>query len=180
MLKASQKRTKRAPFIEASMSSTPASARGWLPTTPIGRPFSREKPTIDVLRVVPVHLEELAVVDDVADDVAHVVWLVRVVRDDVVEVRVHPLGIVGRLEARRLLEVVERRKLTQVADVLEALLLALGGEVRDPRLGVVGHRAAELLERRLLARHGLDHIGPRDEHVRGVLHHEDEVRHRGE
>ena len=44
MLKASQKRTKRAPFTDASMSSTPASAFGWLPTIPTGRPFSREKP----------------------------------------------------------------------------------------------------------------------------------------
>ena len=46
MLKASQKRTKRAAFSDASMSSTPASCAGWLPTTPIGRPFSREKPTM--------------------------------------------------------------------------------------------------------------------------------------
>ena len=46
MLKASQKRTKRAAFSDASMSSTPASCAGWLPTMPIGRPFSREKPMI--------------------------------------------------------------------------------------------------------------------------------------
>ena len=35
MLNASQKRTKRAAFADASMSSTPAIAFGWLPTTPI-------------------------------------------------------------------------------------------------------------------------------------------------
>ena len=91
---------------------------------------------------------------------------------------VHALGIVGRLEPRRLLEVVERQEAHQVAHVLEALLLALGGEVGDARLGVVGHRAAELLEGRLLAGDGLDHVGARDEHVRGLLHHEDEVGHR--
>ena len=51
------------------------------------------------------------------------------------------------------------------------------GEVGDARLRVVGHRAAELLERRLLARDRLDHVGARDEHVRGLLDHEDEVRH---
>ena len=113
-----------------------------------------------------------------AIDVAHVVGLRRVVGDDVVQLEVHPLGVVGGLEARRLLEVVERQEAHQVAHVLEALVLALGGEVRDARLGVVRHRAAELLEGRLLAGHRLDHIGARDEHVRGVLHHEDEVRHR--
>jgi hypothetical protein len=35
MLNASQKRTNRAAFSDASMSSTPASWFGWLPTTPI-------------------------------------------------------------------------------------------------------------------------------------------------
>ena len=44
MLKASQKRMKRAPLMEASMSSTPASALGWLPITPTECPFSRAKP----------------------------------------------------------------------------------------------------------------------------------------
>ena len=44
MLKASQVRTKRAAFAEASMSSTPASCDGWLPTTPIEKPSRRAKP----------------------------------------------------------------------------------------------------------------------------------------
>jgi hypothetical protein len=54
-------------------------------------------------------------------------------------------------------------------------ILVVGREVRDSRLGVVAHRAAELLELDLLARDRLDHVGARDEHVRGLLHHEDEV-----
>src|SRR5919198_4273424 len=60
---------------------------------------------------------------------------------------------------------------------LEGLLLVVGGEMGDARLRVVGDRAPELLERRLLAGDRLDHVGPRDEHVRGLLDHEDEVRH---
>ena len=39
----------------------------------------------------------------------------------------------------------------------------------------MGVRAAELFERHLLAGHRLDHVRPGDEHVRGALHHEDEV-----
>ncbi len=42
--KASQKRTKRAALRLASMSSTPARARGWLATTPTGMPSMRPKP----------------------------------------------------------------------------------------------------------------------------------------
>ena len=66
MLKQSQKRTKRAALTEESMSSTPASTLGWLPTMPTGRPFRRAKPTTMLPREVLVHLEEVAVVDDQA------------------------------------------------------------------------------------------------------------------
>ncbi|MDB5028766.1 MAG: hypothetical protein JWO66_2455, partial [Candidatus Eremiobacteraeota bacterium] len=41
---ASQKRTKRAALIEASMSSTPASIFGWFATIPTLRPPMRPKP----------------------------------------------------------------------------------------------------------------------------------------
>jgi hypothetical protein len=44
MLKASQKRTKRAPLTEESMSSTPASSEGWFATMPTVRPSIRAKP----------------------------------------------------------------------------------------------------------------------------------------
>ena len=44
MLKASHVRTKRAAFSDDSMSSTPASTIGWLPTMPTGWPSSRANP----------------------------------------------------------------------------------------------------------------------------------------
>ena len=43
-LNASQVRTKRAAFSEASMSRVPANCIGWLATTPTGRPSTRPKP----------------------------------------------------------------------------------------------------------------------------------------
>ena len=45
MLKASQKRTKRAALTEASMSRQPARTEGWLATIPALRPPKRAKPT---------------------------------------------------------------------------------------------------------------------------------------
>src|SRR5260370_1023507 len=45
ILNASQNRTNRAPFTEASMSSTPARNAGWLATIPTDRPSRRAKPT---------------------------------------------------------------------------------------------------------------------------------------
>ncbi len=48
-----------------------------------------------------------------------------------------------------------------------------------PDFCVVRHRAAERLEVDVLARDRLDDVRAGDEHVRGLLHHEDEVGHRG-
>ena len=134
------------------------------------------EPADDVARVVLVDLEELAVVDDVADDVAHVVGLVRAVGDDVVQLRV--LSAAGRRWAGTrggVSRLFWGRKRQQVARVLEAGVLVVGGEVGDARLGVVRHRPAQRLEVDLLASDRLDHVGAGDEHVRGLLDHEDEV-----
>jgi hypothetical protein len=49
----------------------------------------------------------------------------------------------------------------------------------DPGLGVVGARAAEFLEGDVLAGDGLDHVRAGDEHVRGLVDHDDEVGQRG-
>ena len=64
MLNASQVRTKRAALTEASMSSTPAIERGWLPTMPTVVAVEPREAADDVLREVLLDLEELAVVDD--------------------------------------------------------------------------------------------------------------------
>ncbi len=125
-----------------------------------------------------VDLEELAVVHDQADHVAHVVGLVGVVGDDAVQLGLLPQRVVGGLHPRRGLEVVLGQEREQVARVLQALVLVVAGEVRDARLGVVRHRPAQLLEADLLAGDRLDHVGAGDEHVGGLLDHEDEVGHR--
>ena len=66
MLKASHVRTKRAAFSELSMSSTPASTIGWLPTMPIGMPVQPAEAAHDRAAPVGEVLEELTVVDDLA------------------------------------------------------------------------------------------------------------------
>src|SRR5665648_1044371 len=53
----------------------------------------------------------------------------------------------------------------------------LGGELRHPTSRVVGHGAAQLLERHILPGDGLDHVRPGDEHVARAFDHEDKVRH---
>ena len=64
-----------------------------------------------------------------------------------------------------------------MAHVVEAGLLVGRDERGHTRLGGVAHGAAELLEGDVLAGDRLHHVGAGDEHVRGALHHEDEVGH---
>ena len=86
---------------------------------------------------------------------------------------------IRRRVVRRRLGVVLRQEAEEVARVLERGLLVRRDEVRDARLRRVRQRAAELLERHLLAGDRLHHVGAGDEHVRRPLDHQDEVGHRG-
>src|SRR6266849_2008958 len=133
----------------------------------------------DVLRERLLHLEEVAVVHHRADDLAHVVGLVRVLRDDRGERRVAPVGGVLGGNHGRVVQVVGGHEGEQLAHRGERLGLVGALEVRDAAPRVVRVGAAQLLLRHLLVRHGADHVGTGDEHVAGVLHHEDEVGHGG-
>ena len=81
--------------------------------------------------------------------------------------------------ARRIGVVVGRQVAQQVADVVERVLLAGGDVVRQTRLRHMGVRAAELLHRHLLAGDRLDDVRAGDEHLAGLVDHDDEVGQRG-
>ncbi len=85
----------------------------------------------------------------------------------------------GGRDDRRLVEVVGREVGQQEPRELDAVLLVGRLVVGDAGLGGVGVRAAELLDGDVLAGHGLDHVGPGDEHVAGALDHQREVGDRG-
>jgi len=63
----------------------------------------------------------------------------------------------------------------QFLDHFDALFLGVDGELRHARLGRVHHGAAQLLLRDVFAGDGLDDLRAGEEHVRGLLLHDDEV-----
>ena len=67
----------------------------------------------------------------------------------------------------------------QRLDVVDRVLLVRAEVVRVAARRVVRARAAELLEGDLLAGHGLHHVRAGDEHLRGLVDHDDEVGERG-
>ena len=129
----------------------------------------------EVRREVPVDLQELAVVADRPDQVQHVVRLVRRLRHEGVEGRVLPAGGVGRLDARRVVQVVARQVAEQQPQQRQAVLVGRDREVGGAALHVVRHRPAELVLRHLLVGDGADHVRPGDEHAARPLDHHREV-----
>ncbi len=87
-LNASQVRTKRAAFSEASMSRVPAKLHRLVGDDPDGPALDPAEADDDVRREQRLHLEELPAVEDVLDDRVHVVGLVRGVGDERVELAV--------------------------------------------------------------------------------------------
>src|ERR1700710_182418 len=75
MLKASQKRTKRAALMLLLMSRQPASTSGWVGPVPPALAVEPREADEDVLRAVGLQLEEIAVVHDLEDQLLHVVRL---------------------------------------------------------------------------------------------------------
>ena len=125
MLNASHVRTKRAAFDDESMSSTPASACGWLPTMPTDAAAEPREAADDVLGEARLQLEERALVDDGLDHALDVVRLRRLVGDELVELGRLAVDRIGRLVERRRLTVVLRQEAEQVARVLERGLLVV-------------------------------------------------------
>ena len=85
----------------------------------------------------------------------------------------------GDVQRRQRVEVVARQVGQQRLDVVEGVVLVLGQVVGHAGLGVVRARAAQLLEGDLLAGDGLHDVRAGDEHLAGLVDHDDEVGERG-
>ena len=122
-----------------------------------------------------VDFEEVALVDDVGDDVANVVGLGGVGGHDAAD---PGAGAVGRVVGGQVgwqFPVVAGEEAQQVAHVGEAGVLVVVGEVRDSGHAAVGVGTAEFLLGDFFAGDGTDHVGPGHEHLRDAADHEDEV-----
>ena len=88
------------------------------------------------------HLEEMRVVRDRANQMAHLVRLIRRLGEERVEVGIDAIDVVGRGDARRIFEIVRREVRKQLANRGDAVFVGVRGEVRDAGDLVVRVRAA--------------------------------------
>ena len=118
---------------------------------------------------------EDAIIDDPLDHVFHVIGLVWAVRDNRVEFGVGAQWIVLRRHERRVFHVVLRHVAEHLAHEQQRLRLVFANDVADAAFGRVNLRSAEFFKGHIFVRHLLDDIRPGDEHIAGVLDHENEV-----
>ena len=85
----------------------------------------------------------------------------------------------GERAARRILEIVGRKKTHQLANHREAVGVIVGHKMSDAAGRIVRHGAAEFLLGDFLVRDGFDDVGAGHEHVGGVARHENEIGDRG-
>ena len=140
---------------------------------PTERPRMRREADDHVHGVAGLDLEEIALVDDAADHVAHVVALLGLDGHDLVQLGVGIDVVVGG-QAGRLFEIVRGQEAEQAAAEVDGLLVVLGDEVDHAGVRHVGVGAAECLGGDLLAGDLLDDLGPGDEHL-GLAGLDDEV-----
>ena len=129
----------------------------------------------EVLGVVGLDLQELAVVDDGADDAVHVVGLVGRVGDDFVELVVDAVDGVVALYQGSLLEVVLGDVAEELADDADGVLAVLGCDVAYARLLGVHVGTAQVFLADVFAGNGLYNLGAGEEHVADAFGHDGEV-----
>ena len=119
----------------------------------------------------------MAVVHDRLDNLAHIVGLVGRIRNQGIQIQVvhGHLGILIVLKRQGLREVIRGQELQQLAHEVEGVVLILGQVGAGAGHGIVLTRATQGLHVHVLAGHGLDDVRAGDEHVGGLIHHDDVV-----
>src|SRR6266436_6379090 len=140
-----------------------------------GAAIEARKTYDEILGEMFVDFEEVGVVNDGVNGVLDVVGFLRVVGYERIERIVAAVSGIRGGAARRVVDVVGRKKAEQLANHGQAVGVIGSDEMRDAAGGVVGHGAAELLLGDFLVRDGLYDIGTGDEHVGRVAGHKNKI-----
>ena len=144
---------------------------------PTVRPSIRPKPVTMLAAWAGCSSKNSPLVDHLFDQLVHIVGRGRAGRDQGVEAGLLPVPRVGRGSLGHAHAVGRRQQADELARGEQRLDVVVERHVGHARFRGVGDGSAQLFLRDHLVGDRLDHIGAGHEHVRAVLHHEDEVRH---
>ncbi len=107
--------------------------------------------------------------------VFHVIRHVRLIRNQRIQLLVQPVNRIAAPLPRRIIHIVRRNKTQQLPHHRETFRIVTAHEVRNSRSLVMRVRPAQLILRHLFVRHRLDHIRPRNKHVRSLINHQNKI-----
>ena len=130
----------------------------------------------DILGIIGLHFKKLTIVHYRSDNFVHVIRLIRIVRNDFIEEILQTVNRVGTFHPWCFLHVVLRNITDKGTDHLHGLFFRFGREVRHTRLRGMHARASQVFLRHILASHRLHDFRTGQEHIRGILHHQNKIR----
>ena len=122
-----------------------------------------------------VDFKESSVIYDASDNLIHVIRLVWIIRDNLVQCIIHPSGRIVCRKKRGFFPVVGWDETQQVLDDLNAFLFVFGSEMCHSALAGMYACSTEVFLSDGLACYGLDHSRTCKEHVGSVLNHDVEI-----
>ena len=170
-----QESDKAGPFYGGVNIKTPGKPVGLVGNDPHRHSVEPRESDDDISGEVLMDLEETMVIHNAVDDCYDVVGLSGVVRDNPFEGIISSLRVILAVNGWRPFPVVLGEVAEELLYHVDRVLVILPREMGDPTFGVVSDRPPQLFIGDLLMGYGLDHLGPRDEHVAAFLAHEDEV-----
>ena len=136
------------------------------------------EPCDDVRRVERLDFEEVAVIENRADDCVHIVRFVGRLGNNAVELVHQTLGVIIGCVARRVVHVVLRQVREKGLGKVVHVIFVRRDQMRNAALDGMRGRAAEFFERDLFTGNGLDDLRTGDEHLTDALGHDDKIRYR--
>ena len=134
------------------------------------------KASNDVLSKMLMYFIEVAIINDRSNDILHIIWSIRIIRNDRIEGFIHTGCIIIRFDYRSIFHIVARQEAQKITDLLNAVLFIFCCEMSYTRRCVMRHRTAESLRCNFLSCNGFDNSRASDEHLARVLYHVDKVR----
>ncbi len=135
------------------------------------------KTDYDVFCKIFMRFKKFAIIHQRADNVFHVIRLVRAVRHHGIQSRVSAFGIVAGIDYRRVFHVVCRQIRQQFLDSVNRILFGFAGKMRHAAFFRMSHSAAQILKADFFARNRFDDLRTCDKHEAGIFDHENIIGH---
>src|SRR2546430_2723269 len=129
----------------------------------------------DIHSKILLHLEEVAIIDDILYDLLHVIRFVWVIRNNRIQVFLCSCRYIDRHKSRGVFKIIRWDKAHELPNHVNAIRLTWAGEMCYSTSAVMHHRPTQLFKSHIFMSHCLQYIRSRYKHIAGLLYHKNKV-----